>query len=784
MTGAAGLLACAECERTRLALCASDFDPVPVKGKWPHIEGWQKLGGVNPDTIKLWTGMYFDHESTGILTARTPALDIDILDPEAAQAVEDLVRKRFDGLGCVLTRFGRAPKRAILFRCDQPFEKITVKFAAPHENERLELLADGQQLVAFGIHVDTHKPYSWFGGEPGQIERDELPDISAEEARELVEACVAVLAPFGYELATGSGGNGPLPGGNGAADWSHFFANPIDHDVLCSFAMTLLRSGMSDGAAVNLLREVVRRVSGEVDEDRRRRRLSEIPGMVSSARTKLDAECPPPAAAPTTLFDPWSTFMVPSFPLETLPQGVQNFVSVQARIIGCDINGTAMASLANFSAALDHRSRLRMMRNSPWACSPRLWVLLCGDPSSGKTPAMNAATAELEAVQSAIWRDYFRAMKAYERAKEQGDESAIEPAMPPRYVTMNITVEKVADILARQERAGILVKCDEAAGWIGAMEKYSGGGKGSAANRGFWLKFYDGGPYFEDRIGRGENRIDDLSGSILGGIQPARLAELHGLTSDGLLQRFCPTMMNPTDIGKDEPTETAFGYYAKLTRDLLDMPPLTLTLDDAALAEMDKLRRRIRDLEMIASSIADGFEGFVGKLHGVAGSLTLILHAITLLHLADSPVRRETVEKAGKIVDFLVLHGLAFYRLAENMAEGDRIQRIASYVLTSGKTRFVPSDFTANVWHLKGLPLPELNKQISALVAGGWLIPEPHRDWRNNRESSFPWMPHAWNLNPDVPNKMRSRAADEIRRKKELTARWDAWAKAQGAAKS
>ena len=75
------------------------------------------------------------------------------------------------------------------------------------------------------------------------------------------------------------------------------------------------------------------------------------------------------------------------------------------------------------------------------------------------------------------------------------------------------------------------------------MEKYGGTTKGAGANRAFWLKAYDGGPYVVDRIQRGENFVENLSVSLIGGVQPKRLAELHGLTSDGLLQRFLPTIM-------------------------------------------------------------------------------------------------------------------------------------------------------------------------------------------------------------------------------------------------
>jgi hypothetical protein len=46
-----------------------------------------------------------------------------------------------------------------------------------------------------------------------------------------------------------------------------------------------------------------------------------------------------------------------------------------------------------------------------------------------------------------------------------------------------------------------------------------------------------------DRVSRGTIYVPNLSVSILGGIQPAVLKDLRGLTNDGLLQRFIPVLM-------------------------------------------------------------------------------------------------------------------------------------------------------------------------------------------------------------------------------------------------
>jgi predicted P-loop ATPase len=83
----------------------------------------------------------------------------------------------------------------IPFRTEAPFKKIAVVFAARNGGgeERIEFLGDGQQFAAFGTHPETMQPYSWHGGEPGQIKRADLPYIDEAAARALVEDIVELL---------------------------------------------------------------------------------------------------------------------------------------------------------------------------------------------------------------------------------------------------------------------------------------------------------------------------------------------------------------------------------------------------------------------------------------------------------------------------------------------------------------------------------------------------------------------------------------------------------------
>src|SRR5262249_10537674 len=142
---------------------------------------------------------------------------------------------------------------------------------------------------------------------------------------------------------------------------------------------------------------------------------------------------PPPAtpeANPAPVFDPWQPYIVPAFPLNVLPSEVQDFVAQQAQVIGCDMSGMAMATLAIFSGAIDHRSQLKMMRNGNWWASPRLWVLLVGDPSTRRTPLINAATMPLEHQDYRIQQDHQRKLAEYLEAKENKKEAGEKTKLP------------------------------------------------------------------------------------------------------------------------------------------------------------------------------------------------------------------------------------------------------------------------------------------------------------------------------------------------------------------
>jgi len=146
----------------RIALVKLGHEPIPVLSgrKRPALPGWESTP-INLDTVSTWADDRPGELSTGIRTSKTPGFDIDIRDPGVADQVEQ-ARLNMCPPGPVLKRTGLAPKRLIPFRCATPFKKMSATFKAPDGTvHKVEVLADGQQFVAEGIHEDTQQPYRW-----------------------------------------------------------------------------------------------------------------------------------------------------------------------------------------------------------------------------------------------------------------------------------------------------------------------------------------------------------------------------------------------------------------------------------------------------------------------------------------------------------------------------------------------------------------------------------------------------------------------------------------------
>lgn len=209
-----------------------DYDIIPIKRGFKFPQGLPNWQNTIADETQLarWLSNGFSDGGVGVLTRRTPAVDIDVQDPEI---VNRLIAWCEDHIGVTVQRVGLAPKTLLVYRAEAPFSKLASK---TYEDclgfrHRVEVLGDGQQFVAFAVHPDTHKPYEWRSAQTlADIDRGKLPTISLDQAEQLV-AFFESIAPDEWGVV-GQGQTGAILSGANTAETA--LANavpPLDVDL-------------------------------------------------------------------------------------------------------------------------------------------------------------------------------------------------------------------------------------------------------------------------------------------------------------------------------------------------------------------------------------------------------------------------------------------------------------------------------------------------------------------------------------------------------------------------
>lgn len=164
-----------------LTLCANGYRVVPIQSgrKGPTVDGWQRTH-ADEKQIRKWASNGYANGNIGIITENTPAVDIDVYDPDVASQMELWLLREF---GDTVVRVGRAPKRLLVYRADKPFPKMSVRYIDGDREHAIEILGAGQQFVAYGIHPDTKREYVWTSmDELVEIKTSDLPTLTQEQA--------------------------------------------------------------------------------------------------------------------------------------------------------------------------------------------------------------------------------------------------------------------------------------------------------------------------------------------------------------------------------------------------------------------------------------------------------------------------------------------------------------------------------------------------------------------------------------------------------------------------
>ena len=467
-------------------------------------------------------------------------------------------------------------------------------------------------------------------------------------------------------------------------------------------------------------------------------------------------------AAPVDL---WARYNPPTLPKGLLPDIIERFSFARAEQMGVDPGGLAMSALTACAAVIRDSIKIKVKQHENWTESARIWTMLIGDPSFKKSPIMRAASGKIKQMDADMLRAGNKAMIEWQ--ENGGAKGGGEMPQCPRLRVEDITMEACQEV-CRHSPEGIFVLQDELSGWFGGIEKYSGG-KGSAKDRSFWLTAFGGGSHAVNRVGRGAFIIDNLSVTILGGVQPDPIRRIvSDATDDGLIQRFFPVILQPASVGKDEEAgEVAFEYDAMIERlHELQAPEsvlgkLPLQFDEGARRIRSDLERKHHALVTSTETVNKKLAAHIGKFDGLFPRLCIIWHCIEHRCNPDGLPIFVSEETAARVADFLSnyirRHSLAFYAGVIGLADDhDALQDVAGYILANNLDTITMRTLARGSRAMRKLTRDDGAKIFEQLEAFGW-VEQVHK------RSDAP----SWKVNPEVHVIFAEKADEERQRRQE-----------------
>lgn len=246
-----------------------------------------------------------------------------------------------------------------------------------------------------------------------------------------------------------------------------------------------------------------------------------------------------------------------SFPVDVLPTSLQDFVLAASDALGCDPAFVAIPSLVAVGAAIG-TSQYVAIKDS-WFEPAVFWAAIVADPSSLKSPALDAAIEPLRSIQKELSLDFDQSMSRwrfaaaefhdtrYSRNKSAGNGQAAMPPdkpIPGKLLVNDITIERLAQVMW-QNPHGVCLCRDELSGWFSSFSRY-GESKGPGADLSQWLEIWRAKSIIVDRKGGDPPSfyIERAACSVVGTIQPRVLAKILGEANfdNGLASRLLLSM--------------------------------------------------------------------------------------------------------------------------------------------------------------------------------------------------------------------------------------------------
>ncbi len=465
----------------------------------------------------------------------------------------------------------------------------------------------------------------------------------------------------------------------------------------------------------------------------------------------------------------------PVLPLDVFGADWGHWISDAAVAAACPPDYVVAPLLASASALVGHARWAQATLG--WSEPPHLWVADVGDSGNGKSPGADCLLrdvlpeiehrmladfpdrlqawrvgAELAKAAKEVWQDEVRA------AQKQGKAPPSPPPEPgpepqvPRLRQNDVTIERVATLLAATAPKGLMIIRDELAGWITGMNAYNDAG------RAFWIEAFGGRPYRVERQKHPEPIIvPRLAVSVFGGVQPDRLGMLLRDADDGLLARILWAWPDPIPfrLSRRAPSSAwaidAFDRLRWLELQAGDPPqPIMVPLAGDALALLEEFAHGAQEQQAAAGGL---LRSAMGKARGMALRLALVLEMLWWcgqqgMAPAPTQISARAFTAAALLLDdyFLPMADRVYGDAAVSLRDRNAAT-LARWIIKEHPTDVSVRSLRREV-RLPGLNRSEaIHEAALVLVDAEWLAKPPPGVGHRGR-SAYPINPRVWEGTP------------------------------------
>jgi hypothetical protein len=447
----------------------------------------------------------------------------------------------------------------------------------------------------------------------------------------------------------------------------------------------------------------------------------------------------------------------PTLPLAVFGTQWFGWLECAAEAACCPVDYVVAPLLASSSALIGNARWPQAWRG--WEEPPNLWLCAVGDSGDGKSPGSDALFRHvLPELERRMQGDYPDRRRKWETAVEVAElrrnawkknvstaqkDGRSPPSLPtdaevgtepqaPRLRQNDVTIEKVANIIATAAPKGLLMIRDELAGFLLGMTSYND------AARAFWLEAYGGRPY---RVERQKNPepivVNHLAVSWFGTIQPDRLAEVMEGCDDGLLARFCTLWPEPVPFDRSKRAPDL--DFAIRSLDRLRQLDMQRTIDGALApsfvplvdAAQDRLVQFANEMQGHKELVAGLLRSACGKARGLALRLGLVLEFLWWCGRDGTDMPPASISDAAMeastilVRDYILPMAERVYADAACSEDDRHVTTLARWIVKERPTEVRATTLRREV-RLPGLTAaPAVYATCNALVDVNWLQPPP-----------------------------------------------------------